>query len=166
TLGDAGRLSKHRLLLENETFTRPAPLNASRLFPLRTGPGLWAVATEKNKLLRLGGRDPPADWIRLRGLARQLLHFLATRTAAELSDPEEASQNRAGETLRADRRAGRRVPDFTATLRSLHRAEPDRADDLERGAGAQLHPKFPAGPRPRAVRGGPFQHHAGARAYS
>src|ERR1051326_7725759 len=165
-LADAERRSKQPVLLENEAFPAPVFLNGSRLLSLRTSPQLRTVAAKKNKLLRLGGHDSSPHRVRLRGLARELLHFLATGAAAELQNSKEAPQDRTRETLRADGGPGRRIPDREATLRSLHRDEPDRAVDRERGAGAQLHPQLSAGPRAGALRDRPLQHHASPRAYA
>src|SRR5256885_7300160 len=96
---DAAHLSKQPVRLENKSFPRPAPLDGSRLFSLRTSPKLRTVAAQKNELLRLGRRDPSSDRVRFRGVARQLLHFLATGAAAELSYSHEAPQEPAGQTV-------------------------------------------------------------------
>src|SRR5256885_12080287 len=92
---DAAHLSKQPVRLENKSFPRPAPLDGSRLLSLRTSPKLRTVAAQKNELLRLGRRDPSPDRVRFRGVAGQLLHFLATGAAAELSNSQEAPQDRA-----------------------------------------------------------------------
>src|SRR5438067_8515015 len=160
-LAAAAHLSKQHVLLENESLPKLAGLDGSGLHSLR---GRLPASAAKKQPLRLVGYDSAPHWICLRGVARQLLHFLATGAPGELSHPQEAAQNRTEQTLRIDRRARRRIPHRQTTLRSLHRHEPDRAGENKRGTDSQLHPEFPAGPRPRTLRRRAFRHHGSARA--
>src|SRR5205823_4267474 len=103
-LAAAAHLSKRRVLLENESLAKPAGLDGSGLHSLR---GHIPASAAKKQPLRLVGHNPSSDWIRLRGVARQLLHFLATGAPGELSHSQKAAQNRAEQTLRIDRRSRR-----------------------------------------------------------
>src|SRR5205823_2625044 len=81
-LAAAAHLSKQRALLENESFATRPRVDGSGLHSLR---GLLPASAAKKQPLRLVRHDPSSDRVRLCGVARQLLHFLATGAARELS---------------------------------------------------------------------------------
>src|ERR1700731_653304 len=85
----AARLSKQRALLENESLATRPRLDGSGLYSLR---GRVPASAAKKQPLRLVGHNSSPDRVRLRRVARQFLHFLATGAARELSHSQEAAQ--------------------------------------------------------------------------
>src|SRR6516164_10713293 len=145
---DAAPHSKWRSQLERATRNLLFRLNGLRPLSLRRT--VLAPGPAPDQLLRLDGRDSIANRLCVRGLARQLLHLQPTRAAGQLPDPAEAAQGRTGEALRTHGRAGRRIFEREATLRSLQRDGFGRICQNKCQIGPQLYSELSTGPRPRA----------------